>query len=67
MENTKNVSKNIKHLLKTKGKTQRELASYLGIDEAQLSRWLNKSSIVKISTLYKCADFFNCDIKDFFE
>ncbi|MFB1098142.1 LexA family protein [Terribacillus sp. JSM ZJ617] len=52
------LADNIKKLLKTKGKTQTDMAKELGLSETTVSSWLNGGRYPRIDKIQLMADYF---------
>lgn len=59
-----NTVENIFRLLQTTGKTQRELAEYLGINESAISNWKNGKFKSYNKRLEEIATFFNVPVSE---
>ena len=53
-------SSNLRRMLEENRKTQRDLARYLKVTEATVSRWVNAESMPRHAMLDKVAAFFIC-------
>lgn len=60
----KELSRNIKRIIKGQGLTREDLAEKLGITGTSVSRLVNGN--IRLSSLEKLADALNCDVADFF-
>lgn len=49
----------LKNLLQTSGKTQKELADFLGVRQNTVSTWINQGTSPKIEHIYRIVDFFS--------
>ena len=67
MEIAKVIATNIAHLLETKGLTQAELSSHLGISRQTLANYLKGSSTIDSVRLLKTANFFNVPVSTLLE
>ena len=52
-------SENLKKLLLNSGKTQKELAEFIGVKQNTVSDWINRGTSPKIEHLYRIVDFFS--------
>lgn len=50
--------KRLKELLLSSGKTQKELAEFIGVKQNTVNDWLNNGTSPKIEQLYRIVDFF---------
>ena len=56
--NALRISENIMHLRKQKGITQDEVAAFLGVTKASVSKWENGQSMPDIMLLPEIATYF---------
>ena len=56
------IAENIMHLRKKKGITQDELASFLGVTKASVSKWENGQSMPDIMLLPEIATYFDITV-----
>lgn len=54
----------LKHLRKSKGMTQEQLAEYFDVSSRTVSRWENGSNMPDLDILIELADFYNVDIRE---
>lgn len=62
MSSSLKIAENIVYLRKKKGITQDELASFLGVTKASVSKWENGQSIPDILLLPELATFFDVTV-----
>ena len=62
--NTLNLSDNLVHLRRKRKLTQKELADFIGVTKASVSKWENKQSLPDISLLPKLASFLDVTIDE---
>ena len=62
--NTLNISENIIRLRREKKVTQEELADFVGVTKASVSKWENKQSMPDILLLPQLAAFFDVTIDE---
>ena len=62
--NSLRIGENIMHLRKQKGITQDELASFLGVTKASVSKWENDQSMPDIILLPEIATYFNITVDE---
>lgn len=62
--NTLRIAENIAFLRKQKGITQDELASFLGVTKASVSKWENRQSMPDIILLPKIATYFDITVDE---
>ena len=53
-------SENLRKMLDDRRRTQRDLAKYLNVTDATVSRWVNAESMPRHAMLDKIATFFTC-------
>lgn len=51
-------------MLRTSGKTQKELAAYIGVDQAGVSRKVKGQTPWKLKEFYQVQEFFGEEFKD---
>ena len=56
-------SKNLRNLLETKDKTQKDLADYVGVSTASVNFWVKGTNIPKIDKIKKIASFFHVPVQ----
>ena len=61
------IGKNIAHLRKEKGLTQRELGEMLGVSNQAVSKWECEITSPDVSVFPLLADVFECSIDEIFE
>ena len=54
----------LKHLRKSKGMTQEQLAEYFGVSSRTVSRWETGNNMPDLDILIELADFYNVDIRE---
>ncbi len=54
----------IKEILARVGKTNLELADYMGVHEQTVSGWCTNHNQPQLSKLYMIADFFNVEVEE---
>ncbi len=59
-----NFADNLTNLRRKKNLTQKELADFMGVTKASVSKWENKQSLPDILLLPQLASFFNVSIDD---
>lgn len=62
MKNNIDIAKNIMHLRKEQGMTQEDLARYLGVTKASVSKWETGQSFPDIALLPRIATYFSVSI-----
>ncbi len=55
--------KNVVEELEFQGKTQSQLAEYLGVNKAAISMWIKRDSIPAADTAYKVAQFLGVSLE----
>ena len=60
--NNLNISRNIAELRKSKGLTQEELAAFIGVTKASVSKWENGQSLPDIMLLPQLATYFDVTV-----
>lgn len=64
MENELRIAENILRLRKAAGKTQEELASYLGVTKAAVSKWETGQALPDVAMLPKLATYFGVTVDE---
>lgn len=49
----------LKKLLDSSGKTQKDLAAFIGVKQNTVSDWVNKGTSPKVEHIYRIVDFFS--------
>ena len=62
MTSSLKIAENIAHLRKKRGITQDELASFLGVTKASVSKWENGQSMPDIILLPEIATYFDVSV-----
>ena len=60
------LSNKLKKLLLTSGKTQKELAEFIGVKQNTVSDWINRGTSPKVEHIYRIVDFFSIDFNTLF-
>lgn len=53
------ISKNLKKLIDSSGKDQKQIAIELGVNPPTFNQWVNGKAVPLVSTLRKIAEYFN--------
>lgn len=61
-EGVSDMLENLKHLRKTAGISQRELAEVIGVSQQSINKYENHNTEPDIETLTRLADYFNTSI-----
>lgn len=56
----------LKELLQISGKSQKELAEYVGVKQNTVSAWVNQGNSPKIEHIYRIVDFFSITFDSLF-
>ena len=62
-----NIGRKIKHLRIENDLSQEKLAEHVGLSREHISCIERGKNLASIDSLYKISEFFNIEIKDFFE
>lgn len=61
------VKSRIKEWLAIRGKTGKELAEHLEVNESQVSKWIKGTSYPRFEKLWKMAKYLNVKMDDLYE
>ena len=56
----------LKELLQIQGKSQKELAEFVGVKQNTVSAWINQGNSPKIEHIYRIVDFFSITFDSLF-
>lgn len=60
------LGRNIRKHMEEQGVTGRELARYIGVQENQVSRWLNDKNVPAADALYEVAQYLGVAVEQLF-
>ena len=64
MNSKTTFSKNLRHFLEERGKTERQLATYTGVSDSTAARWIRGETMPRLHVIDTIGSFLTCSRED---